>query len=212
MIKEFKANPDEKEKLAKLRSSDDEKVASFRKAKKITGIFVAVSPILMLLYGFLFPSVSILSVETGDYGNKNVLFIILFAISACAISLYIHILMRELLFKTSGYNIIDRLDESLFLDGTELEYGYHLRDSINIRDRTITHFDLLSMKKIIYNSKFERLSIWGKFHAAYYANYLERRIEKEGDMDIEDPYDIYLYFEPDLLAELQGRGIQIEVV
>jgi len=211
LIKEFKARPDEKLRLVKIRSSDDEKVASFRKAKKITGIFVAVSPILMLIYGFLFPSVSILSVETGDYGNKNVLFIILFAISACAISLFIHILAREVLLKTSGYNIIDRLDESLFLDGTELEYGYHLIDSINIRDRTIAHFDLLSMKKLIYNSKFKRLSIWGKFHAAYYANYLERIIEKEGDMDIEDPYDIYMYFEPDLLAELQGRGIQIEV-
>jgi len=212
MIKEFKVNPEEKKKLAKLRSSEDEKFASYRKAKKITGAIVIISPILMLLYGFLFPSISILTVKTGDYGDKNVLFIILFAISACAISLYIHILARELLYKTSGYNVLNRLQESLFLDGTEIEFGYRLRDSINIRDRTITHFDLLSMKKIIYNSKFKRLSIWGKFHAAYYANYFERRIEKEGDMDIEDPYDIYLYFEPDLLAELQGRGIQIEVV
>jgi len=212
LIKEFKARPDEKEKLAKLRSSDDEKVASFRKAKKITGIFVAVSPILMLVCGFLFPSIDFGTIKTGDIGNKNIIPIILFAISACAISLFIHILAREVLFKTSGYNIIDRLDESLFLDGTELEYGYHLIDSINIRDRTIAHFDLLSMKKIIYNSKFKRLSIWGKFHAAYYANYLERRVEKEGEMDTEDPFDIYLYFEPDLLAELQGRGIQIEVV
>ena len=191
MIKEFKANPDEKVKLAKLRSSDDAKFASYRKAKKITGAIVIVSPLLMLLYGFLFPSISLLAIETGDTGNKNIIVIILFAISACAISLYIHILARELLYKTSGYNVLNRLQESLFLDGTELEFGYRLRDSTYIGDRAIYHFDMLSMKKIVYNSKFKRLSIWGKYHHLYYINYLERRIETDSDVDIEEPFDIY---------------------
>ena len=212
MIKEFKARPDEKLKLVKIRSKEDEKVAPYRKAKKITGIFVAVSPILMLLYGFLFPSVSILTVETGDYGNKNVLFIILFAISACVISLYIHILARELLYKTSGYNVLNRLQESLFLDGTELEFGYRLRDSTYTGDRAIYHFNMLSLSKIVYDSKFKRLNMWGQYHHTYYINYLERRIETDSDVDTEKPFELYLYFEPDLLAELQGRGIQIEVV
>ena len=211
MITEFKANPEEKEKLVQLRRRDDEKVAYLRKGKKITGIFVAAAPILMLLYGFFFPSISIITMETGDIGNKNVIVIFLLAIAVCAISLYIHIMARIFLYNISAFNIIDRQEESLFLDGTLLEYGYHLRDSINSRDRVTPHFDLLSMKRIVYDSKFKRLSMWGKFHSAYYSNYSLGLIEKEGDMDTEEPYDIYMYFEPDLLAELQSRGVPIEI-
>ncbi len=212
MITEFKANQDEKEKLVQLRRRDDEKVAYLRKGKKITGIFVVAAPILMLLYGLLCPSLSVFAMETGDIGDKNIIVIFLLAIAVCAICLYIHIMARIFLYNISAFNILDRLEESMFLEGTQLEYGYHLRDSINIRDRVKPHFDLLSMKRIVYDSKFKRLSMWGKFHSVYYSNYSLGLIEKEGDMDTEEPYDIYMYFEPDLLAELQSRGVPIEIV
>ena len=211
MITEFKANQDEKEKLVQLRRRDDEKVAYLRKGKKITGIFVAVAPILMLLYGFLCPSLSFFAMETGDIGDKNAIVIFLLTVAVCAISLYIHIMARIFLYNISGFNIIDRQEESMFLEGTQLEYGYRLRDSIYIQDRVIAHFDLLSMKRIVYCSKFKRLSFWGIYHSAYYSNYSLRLIEKEADMDTEEPYDIYMYFEPDLLAELQSRGVPIEI-
>jgi len=145
----------------------------------------------------------------NDFGNRNANKSSKIGAATTNIPVIFLPFLRYAIFSSS---LLLNLVSLVFSSGTELEFGYRLRDSTYTGDRAIYHFSMLSLSKIVYDSKFKRLNMWGQYHHTYYINYLERRIETDSDVDTEKPFELYLYFEPDLLAELQGRGIQIEVV
>ena len=203
---EFKVDELLKNKIQKIRYNK-QKWSKIRCIDTFLYIFAIYVSLFSIFYVVSTPTFSLFY---GQQGNITVSGRIL-TFSIISIGLYLllyipHLAVHLFLLYKTGKDVLTRRKEKMeIIDDTIVKYTYY--DLFNKDKKVVMEMKMEDIEKISYLEEIKKFIIVGKNKLTTY-NGKTNNIEKEEDIDT---FDLYAYFKPDFLKELERRDIRIEI-
>jgi len=179
-----------------------------KKLRQLAAIFMLLAVVCSVAYcvmSFAVPDMNVVYIQ--GVAEKNHLGIILKTILTFVLFYFIAIIFRTLLGNLSGKDINERVNECLRITDDMLEYVFRIRYHTSTASRTVIHFPLAEIERLVYDKELKRLTLYGNFSQADTENYVPGRQVKTKPGSLRE-FVIYDYFEPGLAETLRSRGIE----
>lgn len=165
--------------------------------------------LLSVIYAVVYivsPNLSIVNVQgvaTKDYAS-----IITNTILFSVLSVFVSIILKALLFNFSSKDINERADETLIITENGIHYIFRTRYHSAPTTRIIINIPFEQLQSVIYDERVKKIVFTGRISSDVVEDYDQKKYVEPASGNLKE-INIYDYFEPGLLNQLQKKGVQV---
>lgn len=161
---------------------------------------LAMFTIIFALYGFCTKNTFLVQdVTASDYGTKNIVLVCFVLVTVDIILAFLWVVQNLVVNIIFGKYIAQRINESLFISGDEIEYGYQNLVGASSGDRVIVKIPFANISTIRINQRVKKIEIIGMVSSKYYENYSQKKTRAPKNNYKERIFILFDYFEPGLI-------------
>ena len=203
---ELRVNTETKKKITSLVIDN----TKFLKNLLIAGKTVLILGLLLsVIYAVVYivsPNLSIVNVQgvaTKDYAS-----IITNTILFSVLSVFVSIILKALLSNFSSKDINERADETLIITENGIHYIFRTRYHSAPTTRIIVSIPFEQLQSVIYDERVKKIVFTGRISSDVVEDYDQKKYVEPASGNLKE-INIYDYFEPGLLNQLQKKGVQV---
>ena len=165
--------------------------------------------LLSVIYAVVYivsPNLSIVNVQgvaTKDYAS-----IITNTILFSVLSVFVSIILKALLSNFSSKDINERADETLIITENGIHYIFRTRYHSAPTTRIIVNIPFEQLQSVIYDERVKKIVFTGRISSDVVEDYDQKKYVEPASGNLKE-INIYDYFEPGLLNQLQKKGVQV---
>lgn len=203
---ELRVNTETKKKITSLVIDN----TKFLKNLLIAGKMVLILGLLLsVIYAVVYivsPNLSIVNVQgvaTKDYAS-----IITNTILFSVLSVFVSIILKALLSNLSSKDINERADETLIITENGIRYIFRTRYHSAPTTRIIVSIPFEQLQSVFYDERVKKIVFTGRISSDVVEDYDQKKYVEPASGNLKE-INIYDYFEPGLLNQLQKKGVQV---
>lgn len=203
---ELRVNTETKKKITSLVIDNTKFLKNLLIAGKTVLILGLLLSVIYAVVCIVSPNLSIVNVQgvaTKDYAS-----IITNTILFSVLSVFVSIILKALLSNLSSKDINERADETLIITENGIRYIFRTRYHSAPTTRIIVSIPFEQLQSVIYDERVKKIVFTGRISSDVVEDYDQKKYVEPASGNLKE-INIYDYFEPGLLTQLQKKGVQV---
>lgn len=203
---ELRVNTETKKKITSLVIDNTKFLKNLLIAGKTVLILGLLLSVIYAVVCIVSPNLSIVNVQgvaTKDYAS-----IITNTILCSVLSVFVSIILKALLSNLASKDINERADETLIITENGIRYIFRTRYHSAPTTRIIVSIPFEQLQSVIYDERVKKIVFTGRISSDVVEDYDQKKYVEPASKNLKE-INIYDYFEPGLLTQLQKKGVQV---
>ncbi len=203
---ELRVNTETKKKITSLVIDNTKFLKNLLIAGKTVLILGLLLSVIYAVVCIVSPNLSIVNVQ--GVATKDCASIITNTILCSVLSVFVSIILKALLSNLSSKDINERADETLIITENGIRYIFRTRYHSAPTTRIIVSIPFEQLQSVIYDERVKKIVFTGRISSDVVEDYDQKKYVEPASGNLKE-INIYDYFEPGLLTQLQKKGVQV---